>query len=123
VWERGEYEKLPPYDWETFEQPLGLFMCHSGDATTLLCAGWVSCHDMDNNLAVRFAARRVDPMVYDYVSPVPLFGSGRQAAAHGISDYGHPGPEALRVMGKVLARQHRAEVHSEMSELDAGNTQ
>jgi hypothetical protein len=28
VWETLEYEKLPPYDGETFEQPFEAFFCH-----------------------------------------------------------------------------------------------
>ena len=81
VWHNSEYSKLIGYDGETWEQPTLLFHCHT--QPEMLCAGWVGCHDMDNNLAVRLHAREVDPAVYDYESPVPLFGSGSDAADHG----------------------------------------
>jgi hypothetical protein len=106
VWAEHEYLKLPAYDGETGEQALkgavGLFYCHQ--RTGNLCAGWVGCHDMEDNLAVRFAERGgdgVDPSTYTYESPVPLFSSGAEAAAHGLSGIENPGPDARRLVAKL----------------------
>jgi hypothetical protein len=108
IWAAEEYAKLPAYDGDVPEQAaagaFGLFMCHQRDGN--LCAGWVGCHDMENNLAVRMHTGEVDPAVYDYVSPVPLFASGAEAAEHGQRDILHPGPLARRkAQGFVRARE------------------
>jgi hypothetical protein len=101
VWAEEEYLKLPAYDGETFEQVLkgavGLFYCHQ--RTGNLCAGWVGCHDMNHNLAARLTP--IAPEAFDYESPVLLFGSGAEAAAHGLSAVDNPGPEARRLMAKL----------------------
>jgi hypothetical protein len=107
IWAPSEYEKLPGYDGQTGEQAeagaFGLFFCHA--APDFLCAGWAGCHDMAENLAMRLHAAReqVDPAVYDYVSPVPLFSSGAAAAAHGLADIENPG-EAARVKAAQLTQ-------------------
>ena len=107
IWEAFEYDKLPAYDGDTAEQILaratGLFHCHSQPEN--LCAGWVGCHDMTQSFAVCFNSARVDPAIYDYVSPVPLFASGAEAAAHGKRDLPRPGPEARRKMRQLLQLQ------------------
>lgn len=104
IWDASEYDKLPMFDGSTEDQlnagAFALFHCHSTPAK--LCAGWVGCHDMDENLAVRMNARNLDPAVYEYSSPVPLFDSGAEAAAHGMRDLATPGPEAVRKAGDVL---------------------
>ena len=116
VWSASEYDKLPGYDGDIPEQveagALGLFHCHQAPET--LCAGWVGCHDMANNLAMRLHGRRqgVDPAVYDYVSPVPLFASGAEAAAHGKRDLDDPSPEARAKVARLLrlvARRNKRE--------------
>lgn len=107
IWAASEYDKLPAYDGDVPEQVMaratGLFHCHGQQEN--LCAGWVGCHDMDNNLAVRFNARDVDPAVYDYISSVPLFASGAEAAEHGKRDLPRPGPEARRKTRQLLRMQ------------------
>jgi hypothetical protein len=105
IWDATEYNKLPLYDGETWEQPLGAFHCHS--TPEQLCAGWVGCHDMDNALSVRLI-RDLDPAVYEYKSPVPLFSSGEEAAEHGLRDLENPSPEAEAVVDKlekIIARR------------------
>ncbi len=97
IWDASEYAKLPGYDGETWEQPPALFFCHRADGH--LCAGWVGCHDTDHLLAFRL--NRVDPSAFDYVSPVPLFGSGREAAAHGMREINRPGARARRAISKL----------------------
>lgn len=104
IWEAEEYSKLPGYDLDIPDQlaarAVNLFHCHSQPVN--LCAGWAGCHDMTNMLAVRLHARDVDPAVFEYVSPVPLFGSGAEAAAHGMRDLAAPGAEARRKIAQLL---------------------
>jgi hypothetical protein len=106
IWAASEYEKLPGYDGETWEQAeagaTGLFFCHS--TPDFLCAGWTGCHDMTSSLAMRLHARRqdVDPEVYDYVSPVPLFATGAEAAAHGLQEISEPSDAAQAKVRQLL---------------------
>lgn len=110
IWSEDEYLKLPEYDGETFEQinALGLFFCHQQDGK--LCAGWVGCHDMYELLAVRL--RPIAPEAYDYQSPVPLFSSGAEAAAHGLSGLKNPDKRArahiMRLLDKAARRNPNA---------------
>jgi hypothetical protein len=107
IWAADEYDKLPGYDGDVPEQAaagaFGLFFCHqrTGD----LCAGWVGCHDMASNLAIRFSHRDVDmDAVLGYVSPIPLFASGTEAAEHGKREITEPGPDADRKIQQLLRR-------------------
>ena len=122
IWTAEEYDKLPAYDGGTADQlaasAFALFHCHSQPAS--LCAGWVGCHDMDHNLAVRLNARDVDPAVHEYVSPVPLFASGAEAAEHGKRDLSDPGPEAQRKMRKLLRLVAARDRNDEMTATQAG---
>jgi len=105
IWAASEYAKLPGYDGETIEQLLAgatrLFFCHQNDGH--LCAGWAGCHDTDELLALRL--HEVAPETFGYVSPVPLFSSGAEAAAHGMSGVDNPGDDAIRAIEKLAARQ------------------
>lgn len=102
VWHPDEYAKLIPYDRPTAEQPLNLFACHQQDGH--LCAGWVGCHDMDESMAVRLAVLSgdLDPedleAVLNYESPVPLWSSGMEAAAHGLAEVPNPPSRAKSIM-------------------------
>lgn len=105
IWAAEEYEKLPRYDGDTMQQVLneafGLFFCHQNDGH--LCAGWAGCHDTHHLLALRF--NPVDPSTFDYVSPIPLFGSGLEAAEHGLSGIEAPDGAALLAIAKLEARR------------------
>ncbi len=107
IWSAEEYEKLPRFDGGTLDQLMqggtGLFFCHQNDGH--LCAGWVGCHDVGHLFAVRVS--EVHPSTFDYVSPVPLFGSGAEAAAHGMSGIDDPGPDALAAIAKLERRRAR----------------
>jgi hypothetical protein len=107
IWSADEYAKLPRYDGDTGEQimqgALGLFYCHQHDGR--LCAGWVGCHDMRHNAAVRF--QRVADDVFTYRSPVPVFASGAEAAAHGMKDIAAPGDRASRAIARLLRKAVR----------------
>lgn len=104
IWSAEEYAKLPRYDGDTGAQFMkggtGLFFCHQNDGK--LCAGWVGCHDTNHLAALRLA--RVDPSTFDYVSPVPLFESGTEAALHGLSGVNNPGPEAKAAIAKLVRK-------------------
>lgn len=110
VWAAEEYDKLPRFDAETMFQPTGVFLCHQsdGDGTNdRLCAGWVGCHGAEELLALRFAviSGRLSgddyEAVVDYVSPVPLFASGAEAAEHGRAEIETPGVRAVEAIGKI----------------------
>ena len=104
VWHPEEYAKLPLYDQDTGQQPMAAFFCHQQNER--LCAGWVGCHDMDNNLSLRLgrlggltpedveAAR-------DYESPVPLWESGEAAAEHGMALVESPDDKAQRTIQRL----------------------
>lgn len=107
IWDESEYDKLPRFDGDTTEQfeagALGLFYCHK--LVDQLCAGWVGCHDTTTLAAMRLWP--VDPAVHDYVSPVPLFASGAEAAEHGKRDIEAPSMAAVESVRKVQ-RLHKA---------------
>jgi len=109
VWSADEYEKLPRYDGEIIDQLIGgatgMFNCHQQNG--LLCAGWVATHDMANTAAVRMSREEIDPMIFDYVSPVPVFASGAEAAAHGMAEIDEPSEEAERVVDQLLRKRAR----------------
>ncbi|WP_236648618.1 DUF6283 family protein [Micromonospora sicca] len=118
VWDASEYAKLPAYDQPTALQPAGLFLCHQADGR--VCAGWAGCHDTDNLLALRLAALHGMPpeevtATRAYVSPVPLFGSGFEAAEHGMAGIDDPDAKARRAISrlhpKVSARRLPGVVH------------
>ncbi len=110
MWAESEYRKLPEYDLPTGLQPLKVFRCHQLDRDaphSRVCAGWAGCHDGDELAALRIAVRdgtmtaEVAVAVRDYVSPIPLFASGAQAAEHGLAQLAHPGPHAVAAITKV----------------------
>lgn len=106
LWADSEYVKLVAYDGETWEQPPGLFMCHTRPEQ--LCSGWVGCHDMDETLAIRLHARSLDlDAVLAYISPVALFASGAEAAAHGMREILAPGPRSTREIHRLIRRAER----------------
>lgn len=104
IWDASEYEKLPLYDGETMEQVLKggtrLFFCHQNDGH--LCAGWAGCHDTNHLAALRI--HEVADETFDYVSPVPLFESGAEAAAHGLSGIDNPDRRAREAIAKLERR-------------------
>lgn len=115
VWAVEEYEKLPAYDRPTAEQPIGVFLCHQhdrGDVGSRVCGGWAGCHDADESLALRFAVARgamdiaTAEAVRDYRSPVALFGSGREAAEHGMAEILQPGDDAAAAIAKISRKRH-----------------
>lgn len=108
VWAESEYLKLPEYDKSLLEQAQSgttqLFYCHQNDGS--LCAGWCGTHDMQQNLAVR--VHPVDPSVFSYESPIPLFSSGAEACEHGVRDIDCVSPEARRAIEKLERQREEA---------------
>ena len=115
VWAQNEYEKLPAYDGLLVDQVLkgavGMFYCHQQDGK--LCAGWVATHGAQNLLAMRLGSLlenvQIDPEIWDYKSPVPVFKSGAEAAEHGSRDIMEPGDDAKRVVGQLVRKRERRE--------------
>lgn len=109
VWSDEEYAKLPPYDGETAEQPVGVFLCHQQDGR--VCAGWCATHDMDEALSIRMAAAleaftpETHRAILEYETAVPTFESGAAAAEHGRRQIERPGRDAIRVIGKLERRR------------------
>ncbi|MFE3263622.1 DUF6283 family protein [Streptomyces sp. NPDC059215] len=110
IWAREEYEKLRRYDADTPSQPPRVFQCHQTDADSdalRVCAGWAGCHEGAGLLALRLAVidGTMDSTTYqeviEYESPVPLFSSGNEAAAHGEAGIDAPSEEARRMIGKI----------------------
>ena len=112
VWHASEYRKLPAYDNDTMGQPPHLFLCHQQDGR--VCAGWAGCHDGAHLLALRVAAMSGTltddelTATVDYVSPVPLFRSGAEAAAHGLADVDQPDERACRTIDTLTRKRARA---------------
>lgn len=112
VWDESEYEKLPRYDGEIFEQSTdAIFMCHQGCGD--VCSGWLGHRDPSELLAVRLGlmSEHLDPSCLDYSTTVLLFESGVEAAEHGMKDIDAPRDAAMAVIGKIATKQkagHRA---------------
>lgn len=113
VWAAVEYSKLVNYDADTAYQPTDLFLCHqtgAEDNQARLCAGWVGCHG-EELLALRLAAARGEltgadlEATFGYRSPVPLFSSGAEAAAHGVRDIANPDHDARVAIAKIASRR------------------
>jgi len=102
VWAADEYEKLPRYDVDTAYQPWHVFECHQGDGA--ICAGWLACHGPYDLLGVRIgvATGTVHPSVTEFSTDVEVFGSGAEAAAHGVAEIDCPSPEAIDTVSKIL---------------------
>ncbi|SHN07213.1 DUF6283 family protein [Streptomyces yunnanensis] len=110
IWAYEEYEKLRRYDASTPDQPTALFQCHQTDGDSVarrICAGWAGCHDAAHLLALRIALLdgQIDASTHQavakYVTPVPLFSSGDEAAAHGQTDIDQPTDEACQLIDKI----------------------
>lgn len=108
VWAKEEYDKLKTYDGEVFEQldkgALGRFDCHQRDG--MMCAGWIATHGARNLLALRLATD-IAPEVFKYSSPVPVFGSGEEAAKHGMCDIKRPSVAARNAVARLSRKRDR----------------
>lgn len=104
VWSATDYEKLPPYDEPTGNQPLASFACHATPAFD--CHGWAVVHSNRGPEHELLALRlQGSPDVPE--PAVPLFDSGAGAAAHGMRDIEAPGDHAVDAQAKLLMRYSR----------------
>ena len=104
VWSAAEYDKLPPYDLPTAEQPFEGFACHA--TPDVFCHGWAVVHDRRPGcelMALRLNAGHAT--MPD--ERVPLFASGTEAAEHGKRDIDNPSPEACAVARRLLSKYAR----------------
>lgn len=106
VWAEEEYDKLPAYDGETFEQPTVPFFCHQGKGN--VCAGWLAFRDPAELLAVRLGVSfgTIAPECMDYSTDVALFESGEEAAEHGKRDIENPSDWARVAMRKITRKRN-----------------
>lgn len=112
VWERREYEKLPRFDGETWEQDPSIFMCHQQDGR--LCAGWVGCHDMLNSFGLRVATamghitQEVADACINYTTDVGLYATGAEACEAGLREVEAPSSSAVKTIQKLTKRGRAA---------------
>lgn len=113
VWDASEYEKLPAYDEETWQQPAKLFMCHQ--QTGGLCTGWLQSHANREHaydlLALRMYGRELDAKAVSKVvlsePAVPLFSTGVAAMRHGLKQIHKPGKKAKAAMKRIVTKRKR----------------
>ena len=108
LWSIGHYALLMEFDKETFDQPTSVFGCHQNNGH--LCSGSVGTHDMDQNLGMRLAVRSGDvseetmDACLNYVTEVPLFESGKEAALHGFRDMADPSERTRKIATKLVKK-------------------
>ena len=108
VWSASDYDKLPPYDQPTGQQPPAPFGCHA--TPEHLCSGWAQVHTSRGRENDLLALRLAAVMGLDVEVPpksVELFESGTAAAEHGKRDIDNPDPEAVRTMQLLLRKYGR----------------
>ena len=100
IWAAEEYHRLRDYDRPTGQQPVAGFACHT--TPDEFCHGWAvvgSSRGHENDLlALRLHHARVPPPA------VPLFGSGAEAAAHGLAGIEAPPPAAVKAIARLMGR-------------------
>lgn len=100
IWSREDYEKLRPYDAETWAQPFEGFSCHTTPHE--YCHGWAVVHSNRGHEHDLLALRLHWPDNGIPESPVELFSSGNEAADHGQADLDDPSPEAIDAIDRLL---------------------
>ena len=104
IWSTEEYDKIIPFDNETWMQPPRVFLCHQ--ANGCLCRGWLDTHGSEL-LALRLACIKgeVDPdavgKALDEGPAVPVFESAEAAAKHGRRAINRPGRKAREMVSKI----------------------
>lgn len=108
IWHASEYAKLPAYDGDISEQSSArTFLCHQSAQEA--CAGWLGHRDPTELLAVRLglSSGSLDPSCADYTTDVELFGSGQEAAEHGMREIQNPQGAARTAIDKITqVRSH-----------------
>ncbi len=110
IWHAEEYDKILPFDNETWMQPPRVFLCHQ--ANGCLCRGWLDTHGSEL-LALRLGCIKgeVDPdavgKALEEGPAVPVFDSAAQAAAHGRKAIKRPGRKAREMVSKIEKKRKR----------------
>ena len=110
IWDVTEYDKLPEYDKETFEQPQKMFLCHQQNGC--LCRGWLDCHG-SHLLSIRIASVMglVDDnqleQAFNEGPKVAVFSSGAEAAKHGKRGIKQLSVAALGMIQKLVSKRKR----------------
>lgn len=116
VWAPEEYDKLPPYDAPTGEQPFEPFACHA--SPDYFCHGWAVCHSNRGGDKELIALRLAGVGITEIPPPgVPLFASGQEASDHGRRDI-YPGEKAAATISKLLSRHERLRKADDLAFLD-----
>ena len=105
VWSAAEYDKLPPYDAITPEQPFETFACHA--TPEHYCHGWAVVHTNRGREHDLIALRVFAPGISIPAASVPLFDSGQEACDHGKRDIEHPSDEAIEVANLLYTKYER----------------
>lgn len=109
VWDASEYDKLPPYDAPTFEQPLSAFVCHVSPSH--LCNGWAVCHSNRGHeyelASLRLLGITAPVIRRPSMMDIPLFESGSDAAMWGYRDLYDPGPYAVKTIERLMRKYPR----------------
>lgn len=104
IWSTEEYDKILPFDNETWMQSPRIFLCHQADGC--LCRGWLDTHGY-NLLAVRLGIIKGDidakalGKALDEGPAVPVFASAAEAAKHGRRAIKRPGRKAIEMVAKI----------------------
>jgi hypothetical protein len=115
LWAANEYDKLPDYDKPTADQPMAVFACHA--TPEAYCHGWAVVHTTRGQefdlLALRIShlMGRFDGVIP--VSPVSLFASGAEAAAHGQAEIESPSAQARATVARLTRKYPRLETGDE----------
>lgn len=112
IWSTEEYDKIVPYDNETWCQPPRVFLCHQADGC--LCRGWLDTHGNGNGLlSLRLACSlgTIDPeavsKALDEDPATPVFASAAEAAKHGRKAIKRPGRRAREMVLKLERKRSK----------------
>lgn len=106
IWAADTYDKLIPYDNDTWDQPGGAFACHATPEHE--CHGWAVVHSNRGREHELLALRLMGVSVEDVPeATVPMFESGTEAAEHGKRDIENPSQEAKDAVAKLTSKYDR----------------
>jgi Family of unknown function (DUF6283) len=120
VWHHDEYEKLRPYDAETFAQPPEGFSCHA--SPDHYCNGWAIVHSSRGHEYELLALRISWPDGGIPEPAAPLFSSGSEAADHGQAAILDPPEEAVEAVVRLVRKHRRIATQSGLPRHSPGGT-
>jgi hypothetical protein len=102
VWAADEYERLRPYDNETWGQPLRAFFCHT---TPKEYCHWLVVVHINRGHEYDLLALRLHPPDGPIPGPVvELFASANEAADHGLTEIDWPSDEASLAIERLVRK-------------------